>query len=84
MSNLSPKRMKWHFRDSRYKISREGCPWTPYVVSRYRRSSALFKILPLPLVSPSGPPVYTIIYYYYYTIYLYTVKSTVVTRKTIN
>ena len=31
MSNLSPKRMKWHFRDSRYKISREGCPWTPYV-----------------------------------------------------
>jgi hypothetical protein len=59
MSNLSPKRMKWHFRDSRYKISREGCPWTPYEVSRYRRSSALFKILSRPLVSPSGAPAST-------------------------
>jgi hypothetical protein len=26
MSNLCPKRMKWHFRDSRYKISRGRMP----------------------------------------------------------
>jgi hypothetical protein len=44
MSNLCPKHMKWHFRDSRFKnFPGED---TPYKVSRLRRLSALFEILP--------------------------------------
>ena len=42
-----PKRMKWHFRDSRLilKFPGGGCAWTPYEISRLWHSSALFKNL---------------------------------------
>jgi hypothetical protein len=47
--------MKWHFKD--LKISRgQDAPGHPYEVSRVRHSSALFKILPMALFSPSGAP----------------------------
>jgi hypothetical protein len=50
MSNLCPKRMKWLFRDFRFKhFSEEDAPGHVYEVSSIRLLSALFNILPAAL-----------------------------------
>jgi hypothetical protein len=47
MSNICPKRMKWHFKDSRFKnFPGEDPPGHSNEVLNEKKKSAFFKILP--------------------------------------